>query len=675
MACMAIVIFYPESAWSASPSNSGLTGLWEYPTAEVLGDGRGWFGYGGVDPYLHYYVALGYLPRLELNVRLTNFTNGPIISSEFGHYKDKGMDAKYLVCEQEGMLPNIAVGIMDASGTELLKAHYAVGTYRWDDWAVSLGWGSDRLNGIFGGISWDVAPWIELKCEYSPLDYNLDPFTHKPEKTSDWNYGAIVKTPWNFDLSVSYQRDKELCIGASYTFDLTKPIFGEKKKSLEDKIIKNLPSWDEADIPALTESIGDELSRRLAIRDVQVMADDTKEKRLLIAYENLGYSSEAEAMARVLYLTSHLIPWDADSVSLVAKVRGVPVSRVDVPGVHCAMLRLNSLRKEYRVEAAAHWEDDTKRGIETNFGKFWATTTDPKDPDRGTHRFGVRPFFETRLVRTEDNDYMDRWGIDAFYEWRSTNKGWGGIFDVRVPFSNNITIPWEQELNDKTRIWQGVVSKMTRLSLEEFELWEGGWVDDGWFGANFWRRKYRDGGRWWTGVWLSLVHERDPYDFASLSDKPIWPYRIGEGPSDYGDNEGWWIAGWLQAGYHYSPYDLDVKLEAGVFVDGDSGYQLNIMRHWDDIGIGLWMNRTDITYGRDYSFAGLYLEFPFDMWYGKQSDHIWTQSLVLSGHWPQFTARRPGYWKNPELLWEQLNPDRLLYNLYEELEQGQGLVK
>lgn len=99
------------------------------------------------------------------------------------------------------------------------------------------------------------------------------------------------------------------------------------------------------------------------------------------------------------------------------------------------------------------------------------------------------------------------------------------------------------------------------------------------------------------------------------------------------------------------------------------------MRHWDDIGIGLWMNRTDITYGRDYSFAGLYLEFPFDMWYGKQSDHIWTQSLVLSGHWPQFTARRPGYWKNPELLWEQLNPDRLLYNLYEELEQGQGLVK
>ena len=46
-----------------SPSNGGITGLWEYPTAEILDDGQGRFGYTDANPYITYYLAMGYLPN------------------------------------------------------------------------------------------------------------------------------------------------------------------------------------------------------------------------------------------------------------------------------------------------------------------------------------------------------------------------------------------------------------------------------------------------------------------------------------------------------------------------------------------------------------------------------------------------------------------------------------
>lgn len=663
----------PTLSHASSPSNSGLTGLWEYPTAEILNDGTGWFGYNETYPYNQLYIALGYLPNVELNLRATNFLNGPIISPSFGHYKDRGFDAKYRIKEQDGIWPSIALGVTDLSGTELLRAYFAVGTYRFDNMAVSMGWGSDRLGGIFGGIEWQPYSWLTLKVEYSSIDYNEYPYWDYKElpKNSDYNYGAVIATPWNLDLNVSYQRGDELCLGVRYNFDLKKPIFGGHKDRLKGLPIHELPSWDETDLNLMVTEIANALPKELPIKDVQVFADNRK---LLVTYENIGYSSEAEAMGRVLYLISHMTPWDMESVSLVPKVRGVAVSRVDIPGEHCALLRLGELRKEYFVESQAYWTNpNNKSGI--SGGEKWTLSAVPKEEVGDEHIFKVMPVYELQALRGSEDYYMDRTSLDFIYEWYPKHqKGAAGIVDIRMPLYNDIELPYKPYTNDETRIWRAVYSQIQRIDANSFGLSEFGWLDEMWFGINYSRRTYFQNGRWWTGFKAGVIHERDPYGFGSLSNCRVAFFDIGP-YREYGDDKGWWMVGLLQGGYRFPEIDFEISIDAGVYADGDPEGTFMFMRHWDDIGIGLWGRIADrIPEGQDFTNSGIYLEIPLDTWKGKRSKHTWTQKVRMQGKFDAYSGREADWWQSPDLLWGQLNPDRLLYNLYEELEQGQRLT-
>jgi hypothetical protein len=668
-------------AWGGSPANGGYTGLWEYPTAEVLEDGKGWFGYTDANPYITYYLALGYLPKFELNFRITEVTNVPLDRVKyprFGSYKDHAFDAKYQILPQEGLRPAIAVGILDLSTTEHFRSEYIAGTLTIDDWAFTVGWGSDRLGGLFGGISWQPCDWLELKGEYGSMDYSYDIVNGEhpiklADVESDYNYGAVIKTSWA-DIAISYQRGDELSITAFLPFDLRDlPIFDNKKRPMEDVSIDALPSWSETNPSNLVSTLTEVIPERLGVRNVKVKANLEK-RELLISYENIGYSSEAEAMARVLYLVSHFIPWDTEAVTLEAQVRGAPIVRVAIPGEHCALLRLNELRKEYSQEATACWADTM---LEEEENHQWTLQEGPSEEKRGEHTYKAYVAYEPRILRSDYEDYDARWSIDVAYEWDST-EGKAGVFDVRIPIHRHgkeEDFAYEPWTNEKTRIWQAVYSNMERIDTNTFQLYEVGWLDAQWFGTNYWKRTYFNNGRYFTGIRLGLVHERDPEGFANLADESVCLYHDGCGSRDL-DNEGWMGAGWLQVGYHEPRYDLDLMAEAGAFVDSDSGVKLSAMRHWDDIGIGFYVTRAGtLRAGEEYSFVGVELEIPTNIFFGSDTNYTWNREIIMTGGWPYYTGRQPWHWQDPDLLWGQLNPDRILNNLYEELEQGQKLVK
>jgi hypothetical protein len=116
--------------------------------------------------------------------------------------------------------------------------------------------------------------------------------------------------------------------------------------------------------------------------------------------------------------------------------------------------------------------------------------------------------------------------------------------------------------------------------------------------------------------------------------------------------------------------------EAGTFVDSDNGVKLSAMRHWDDVGIGFYVTRAGtLRAGEEYSFVGVELEIPTNIFFGSDTNYTWNRDIIMTGGWPYYTGRQPWHWRDPDLLWGQLNPDRILNNLYEELEQGQKLVK
>jgi len=151
---------FPGEAWCAGPgtaSNAGFTGLWEYPTAEMPADGAGRFGFTLASPYAFYYVNLVWLPWLEVNTRLTTFENIYVAQNGWANdegvgrrYMDKAMDIKIMLHSAKNWYaPSIAVGVTDAVGTELMQAWYGVGTWRLHNLAFSLGYGTDRMNGLF----------------------------------------------------------------------------------------------------------------------------------------------------------------------------------------------------------------------------------------------------------------------------------------------------------------------------------------------------------------------------------------------------------------------------------------------------------------------------------------------------------------------------------------------
>ncbi|HPJ27191.1 MAG TPA: YjbH domain-containing protein, partial [Synergistaceae bacterium] len=454
-------------------------------------DGAGWVGTSWYYPYRSMYANLAWLPWLEVNLRLTEFETGPLISPGYGRYKDKALDLKLLLQKQKNFIPSLAGGALDVVGTEIMKSWYGVATWRFDNWAFSAGYGTDRLNGFFGGVQYDVSPWLEFKAEYSPLDYTRDKtsnvYIHPDPADQKYNLGFVAKTDWGGDFSLSYQRGEELSFGFSYAFDCNNPPFfkfgnkSSKEKELPVPGKPGVPDWDNTDPEKLAADIFQGLEECVKVRDVEILMGD---RTLLVAYENIGYASDAEALARVFAVVANVAPWDMDTLSLVPRLRGVPVVRADFPGSQAALLRMGRISRYDAPEARIAWAPSgTSLGERPE--ESWRLQSHAALRKRGQSSFKIMVVYEPRIDRTLEEDYMNRWSLDAIYQWRSS-RGWEAIFDVRLPLENTIDIYWEPETNDDVRIWKGVYSylkELENLPLGEksFLLAEAGWVDENWF--------------------------------------------------------------------------------------------------------------------------------------------------------------------------------------------------
>ncbi len=668
--CLVLILtfnIFCGSSYASTTANTGLTGLWEYPTAEMPEDGIGHFGYTKASPYAFYFIDIAWLPWLEINTRLSAFTS--VETSVHRRYLDKAMDVKAILWHSKSpknwIMPSIAFGVVDAMGTELMKAWYGAATWRVGKFAATIGYGTDRLNGIYGGIEWDIANWLTFKAEYSPLDYANDKADRQRILTDDklpsskYNAGIVLKTPWGMNGSVSYQRGNEWVFSISQRINLKGPFFGSARKNYKTLGDFRCPDWENVDSQDLIARIKSGIEKYIRVRDVDIKLEESDSdeggRRVLLSYENYGYSSHAEAMTRVLVVLSSVMP-ETDELILIHKNSGTPVVKAVFPGLLLFDIRSRTLRGEDLIHSAVF---------------TWASR-DIEEPDesalrnKAVHEFKAMLVYEPRIDQTIREPYMDRLNIDAIYNGRYYN-GWGSVIDVRFPVythadtTDNTGLWWEKDFNDKIRLQQAALTYANKLN-EKSRMWvfgEGGYLDEEWAGGNLWGRYYGHDGRWWIGARFTAMHDRDPYSFAGLT-SGLLTYRNG-GVYDIDDGEQWRHGEWFQAGYHITDLDLDLQADYGRFIDGDNGLKVMATRHWDDTAIGFWYMDTDRhAPGRNMTKTGVHMELPadkwFGSWFGNSSSHIWEQNTMLISTWRVHSGREGGIVRTPERLMSQLRP-------------------
>lgn len=663
-----------SSAHASTASNNGVTGLWEYPSAEMPDDGTARFGYTGDSPYEYYFLDMAYLPWLEINGRFTLFDSvwgGP---GEGRRYMDKALDLKAVFWHNRNpsklwYLPSIAGGVADLMGTELMKSWYWVATWRWGSVAATVGWGTDRLNGMFAGLEWDINDWLTFKAEYSPLDYNRD-FAggHKvlrEDPSKKYNVGFVLKSPWGLEGSVSYQRGNQWAFTISQRLNFNGILFGASRKRIDTPNETRIPSWDATNKEEILARLDSGLEKFTRVRDVDLKLEETDEgHKLYVAYENYGYSSQAEAMVRILLLLSEVLP-EMSELVLIQKNAGIPIVMASFPGKLLFDLRARCLRGEDSLHSAVFsWASaDIEAADAQNLLR-----------SKAQHEVKAMVVYEPRIDQTLREEYMDRWSIDLIYNGRYS-KGWNGVIDIRFPIHVHADLSdfhglwWEQDFNDKIRIQQAAMLYANHLG-KSGRFWligEGGYLDEEWFGLNLWGRYYAKDGGWWLGARISEHRDRDPYTFGGFTDGRL-RYHDALGKIMITDEEEWHHLLFVQGGYHITDLDVDLQVDYGKFSDGDKGFKYSVTRHWDDFALGFWYIDTDIhTYGKDFTRAGVHMEIPaerwFGSWFGRSSAHIWEQNTILQSSWEADAGRDLGVIRTPERMMSQLRPVAMKRNV------------
>ncbi|MDT8388499.1 MAG: YjbH domain-containing protein [Thiogranum sp.] len=197
---------------AAEPNMFGQTGLINMPDARLEADGTLQFGISYFEPYLPLWTNVTVLPRMELSLRYTTIRDLPSgLGKGFGDYKDKAADSKVLLLKEARWWPALAVGAQDLFGTELFSSQYLVAGKRLGNTDYSLGYGRDRIDGVFGGMRYrpDWNSNLAFVIEYDANDYANDfgaAESGADQREGGWSYGVEYRKGW-FGIQLATQDD------------------------------------------------------------------------------------------------------------------------------------------------------------------------------------------------------------------------------------------------------------------------------------------------------------------------------------------------------------------------------------------------------------------------------------------------------------------------------------
>jgi hypothetical protein len=614
------------------PSNIGLTGLLETPTARVMRENRYRVGASQADPYRSYFGTIGLFERLEVNGRVTEILGVPgfAYSQAYGNYKDKAIDLKLQVFPEGKYTPALAVAILDPHGTRLFSSQVLVASKQIHPFDFSVGLGNGRLGkrplppqgegfGIemfskpgawwkdaqaFGGVQFAPSDRFALLAEYSPIRYHLqttDPAQAKHFQDpvpSRFNFGVRWKpTRWS-EVDASYQRGNRIGVSASVAFDIGKPLL-----PIYDPPYREPPSL-------LKDSLPGRIARALLESGFSDIGVDTDGVTLRIEAQNDRYYFNARAIEVILHLLAARMPENIDYVRILIKENGIPMVEFVTTAHGLSGVHAGEIRRDRFLE----------------FSTFRTEESEPRVKET-THRrrfhYGLKPSLET-FLNDPSGYFKYRLGLSG---WLTAQPWKGGsailglegypvntvstaVAPLSIPVRSDIAEYKKEDISLGRLMFEQVLKTRDplygRLSAGLLEVEYAGL--DGEVAIPLFR------GRILAGVSGSAVRKRDPRD----------PFKFK------GDDR--FHTAFFNTRLHLPERDVYVDVKAGRFLAGDKGAKITLSKFVNSVVLSAWYSFTDTSifrdsYNRGYHEKGISVDIPIRLFTGQDSKTAYRYAL------------------------------------------------
>ncbi|MBP2676602.1 MAG: wbfB protein [Deltaproteobacteria bacterium] len=608
------------------PSNSGLTGLLETPTARVMKENRYRLGVTQVEPYRFYYGTVGLFERIEVNGRVTQVLDVPgfpdIPGSSYGDFKDRAVEAKFQLVKEGKYFPALSVVISDPSGTRVYASQSVVASKQVFPFDFSLGMGNGRYGTkplptqeqgiqvelitdpsswwrdaqVFGGVQFAPVDWLALVAEYSPIRYDRqtqDPAQPKyfPKPVpSKINAGLRLKpTRWS-EIDVSWQRGEELGVSASLSFDIGKPI-----------LPIHYPPYREPEATR-THPLAARIStalRATGFRDIGVEGDDFT---LRVDAENDRYFFTPTAVGALLDAIAPIIPPGYDSLRVRLKENGIPVAEFTTRIPYLEEMRDGRIPKGRFYDLSAFRTEGIGDPIPETTGRRWFD-------------YGIAPSFEM-FLNDPSRYFSYRLGISAFlhaFPW----KGGMAVLGAEAYPLNTVTTtnaPLSIPVRSDIALYKDESVSLGRLLFQQIVKAErpiyaraaAGLLEVEYAGLDGEVALPLYGGRLIADASGSLVRKRDPDN----------PFAFA--------NDTWYWTTFLTTRLNVPEADCWFDVKGGRFLAGDWGARFTLSKFIRGVTLSAWYTVTDTSvfsdpYNSGYRDKGFSVSIPIRLFLGRDS--------------------------------------------------------
>lgn len=632
------------------------SGYFAMPSARMSPDGEIGFGYSYTPPYRNYNLRCQVLNCLEItgNYRVFKGIDDPILSPlGFGDKSDKGANFKLALFRPEDSdysLPGLAVGCEDFIGTRAFHARYIVMTqvllkYNLE---ISLGYGTNRIRGFFGGFNWfpfRKSCWkplqgLSLAAEYDAIPYHKETIEKHPKgrkQRTPINFGVKYRLWDYFDLSLSYIRGDALAFSVSGFYN-----FGHTKGFLP-KIDDPLPYTNPINIEPLGSKRTEDIFTReilFAFReqgfdllDIYMTSNPCCQKCLRLNVLNETFRLEEQVRERLNNLMAYLMPEDIDAVDVVIFSEGFPIQEYHFQMDNVRRYAANEIcsyeLKILSPMSEVHWPDP-------------CTTTKVFSRRRNLFNFELAPrtytFFGSSTgkfkyclgLQSSINGFLKH---DVYY---SMIFGYNLLDDIGNCADFDRLNP-SRLINVRTDLINYL--KQRGLTLDEAYLQKIWNLGRGWYArlcGGYFEVEY--GGLateflyyplnscWAIGVEGAVLKKRSYFGRIGFTNKirkldgfiPTWHKFLG---SQY----------FLNIYYDWKNANLDFKVSIGKFLANDFGVRYEMSRYFPSgLRLTIWYTRTnghDKINGQTYYDKGVAFTLPFDIFYTHSERTRWYYGL------------------------------------------------